>query len=310
MAPETSGGGRQTAFHVRFTAPQPAPLRAPLTLRTMKSNTQALAGSGGIRFDTACLQTGPRLYYVETGKLEGQPVVFLHGWPDSWFSFSRVLPLLPADMRALAVDLRGFGNSDRPPSGYTIPEMADDVIAFLDAVGIERATLVGHSFGSFVARQVAIAQPHRVDSLVLIGTGYTASNPVTREVQSALRDLPDPIPLEFARDFQASTAHRPLPADFFNRIVSESLKLPPRLWRLALDGLVDYNDTRQLERIEARTLLLWGDRDALFSRVDQDRFVEALPGVRLNVYKDTGHCPNWEQPERVAADIASLILRR
>jgi pimeloyl-ACP methyl ester carboxylesterase len=131
-----------------------------------------------------------------------------------------------------------------------------------------------------------------------------------RDLHNALRDLPDPVPLEFARDFQASTAHRPLPADFFERIVTESLKLPPRLWRLALDGLVAYDDTCELQRIQARTLLLWGDRDALFSRVDQDRFMEALPHARLKDYEETGHCPNWEQPERVAADIASLVLRR
>jgi non-heme chloroperoxidase len=273
-------------------------------------NVRRNAAISGNHHAAVRLQSGPCLHYAESGDSEGQPVVFLHGWPDSSLSFSRVLPLLPADIRALAIDQRGFGDSDRPSSGYTIPEMAGDVIAFLDAVGIERATLVGHSFGSFVARQAAIAQPHRVDTLVLIGTGFTASNPVTREVQNALRDLPDPIPMEFARDFQASTAHRPLPADFFDRIVSESLKLPPRLWRLALDGLLDYNDTRYLERIEARTLLLWGDRDMLFSRVDQDRVLEALPGARLNIYEETGHCPNWEQPQRVAADIASLILRR
>jgi non-heme chloroperoxidase len=276
----------------------------------MKSDIQVTVASGGIRFDAVRLQNGLHLHYAEGGNPEGQPVVFLHGWPDSWFTFSRVLPLLPASIRALAVDQRGFGDSDRPASGYTIPEMAGDVIAFLDALGIERATLVGHSFGSFVARQVAIAQPHRVDTLVLIGTGYTASNPVTRDLQNTLRDLPDPIPREFARDFQASTAHRPLPADFFERIVTESLKLPPRLWRRALDGMIEYDDARQLERIEARTLLLWGDRDVLFSRVDQDRFMEALPAARLRLYEETGHCPNWEQPERVAADIAAVMLRR
>ncbi|HET9446259.1 MAG TPA: alpha/beta hydrolase, partial [Steroidobacteraceae bacterium] len=268
------------------------------------------AGGRSIHLNAVRLQNGPCLHYAETGDSEGQAVIFLHGWPDSWFSFSRVLRLLPNEIRALAVDQRGFGDSDRPPAGYTIAEMAGDVIAFLDALGIERATLVGHSFGSFVARQAAIAHPHRVDKLVLIGSGYSAANPVTREVQNALRDLPDPIPVEFAREFQASTAHRPLPADFFNSIVIESLKLPPRLWRLTFDSLLDYNDARLLERIEARTLLLWGDRDALFSRVDQDRLIEALPGARLSVYEETGHCPNWEQPERVAADIAELILRR
>jgi pimeloyl-ACP methyl ester carboxylesterase len=276
----------------------------------MKTSTQAVTAGAGIHLSAIHLPNGPCLHYAETGDCEGQAVVFLHGWPDSWFSFSRVLPLLPDEIRALAIDQRGFGDSDRPPSGYTIAGMAGDVIAFLDALRIERATLVGHSFGSFVARQTAIAHPDRIDKLVLIGSGYSAANVVTREVQNALRDLPDPIPVEFAREFQASTAYRPLPADFFDRIVTETLKLPPRLWRLTFDSLLDYNDTRLLERLEARTLLLWGDRDALFSRVDQDRLIEAMPGARLKVYEETGHCPNWEQPERVAADIAALILRR
>jgi len=276
----------------------------------MASTIQRNVEAGGIRFGAVRLQDGPCLHYAEAGQPEGQPVVFLHGWPDSWFTFSRVLPALPAGIRALAVDQRGFGDSDRPQSGYTIPELAGDAVAFLDALGIERATFVGHSFGSFVARQLAIARPHRVHALVLIGTGYTAANPVTRDLQKTLRDLQDPIPFEFARDFQASTAHRPLPADFFERIVTESLKLPPRLWRLAFDHLVAYDDAWQLEGIEARTLLLWGDRDPLFSRVDQDRFLDALPDARLSIYEETGHCPNWEQPQRVASDIAALMLRR
>ena len=254
------------------------------------------------------LATGVRIEYVEQGHADGAPVVFLHGWPDSWFSFSRVLPLLPESVRALAVDQRGFGDSDRPESGYAIHEMAADVIAFLDALEIERVTLVGHSYGSFVARQAAITQPQRVVALALIGTGFAASTPVMRDLQNALRDLPDPIPVEFATDFQASTAYRPLPPEFFERIVAESLKLPPRLWRLAIDRLVEYDDTQQLARIEAPTLLMWGDQDALFSRTDQDRFMATLPAAQLTVYEETGHCPNWERPERVAADIAALVF--
>jgi non-heme chloroperoxidase len=171
------------------------------------------------------------------------------------------------------------------------------------------ATRIGYSFGSFVARQAAIAQPQRVSALVLIGTGFAASNPVTQDLQSVLRKLPDPISVEFARDFQASTAYCLLPPEFFERIVAESLKLAPRLWRLALDRLIEYDDTRQLARIEAPTLLLWGDRDALFSRTEQDRFMAALPAAWLTVYEETGHRPNWERPEQVAADIASLALR-
>ena len=146
--------------------------------------------------------TGTRLHYAEFGKPDGRPVLFLHGWPDSWFSFSRVLRLLPDELRALAIDQRGFGESDRPESGYTIPEMADDAIAFLDALRIPRATVVGHSFGSFVARRAAIAHPERVTALALIGTGLSGSNAVTRELQSSLRDLPDPIPVQWLAIFR------------------------------------------------------------------------------------------------------------
>jgi non-heme chloroperoxidase len=260
-----------------------------------------------MRFATAPIATGPRLHYAEYGDPQGEPIVFLHGWPDSWFSFSRVLPLLPERLHAFAPDQRGFGESDRPESGYAIPDLAADAIAFLDAVGITRVTLVGHSYGTFVARQVAIAHPERVSALVLIDTGFSTSNPVTQDLQTSMRDLPDPIPEQFARDFQAGTAYQPLPADFFDRIITESLKLPPRLWRLTIDQMLAYDDTHQLARIQAPTLLLWGDRDALFSRADQDRMMAALTAARLTIYDETGHCPNWERPERVAADIAKLL---
>jgi non-heme chloroperoxidase len=98
-----------------------------------------------------------------------------------------------------------------------------------------------------------------------------------------------------------------VPAEFFDRIVGESLKIPPRLWPVMIDGLLAYDDTRELGGIRAPTQLLWGDHDALFSRAQQDAFVAALPTARLKVYPETGHCPNWECPEWVAADIAHLV---
>jgi pimeloyl-ACP methyl ester carboxylesterase len=261
------------------------------------------------RFGKVRVATGPRLNYAEFGWPDGRPVLFLHGWPDSWFSFSRVLELLPDDVRAIAVDQRGFGDSERPASGYSIAEMADDALALLDSLGVPRATFVGHSFGSFVARRVALAHPNRVARLVLIGTGFSPANAVMRDLQESLHDLPDPIPVEFAREFQSSTACRPLPAEFFERIIEESLKLPPRLWKLLIDRLLEYDDTNELSRIAAPTQLLWGEKDALFSRAEQDAFMAALPGARFSIYDETGHCPNWEQPERVAADIVAFLPR-
>jgi len=260
-----------------------------------------------LRFATIQLATGPRLRYATQGDADGIPVVFLHGWPDSWFSFSRVLPLLPPRLRAFVPDQRGYGDSDRPASGYAIDDFATDVVAFLDAVGVERAAIVGHSFGSFVARRVAIASPARVSRLVLIGTGVSAGTPPVREAQASLRELADPVTVDFARAFQAGTAHAPLPASFFERIVEESMKLPSRLWRELLDALLAYADADDLARITPPTLLLWGEHDALFPRQDQDRLAASIRGAELRIYRGIGHCPNWESPERVAADVQAFL---
>lgn len=67
-----------------------------------------------------------------------------------------------------------------------------------------------------------------------------------------------------------------------------------------IDSLMDYDDTEHLSGITARTLLLWGNRDALFPRAHQDRIAAALPNAELKVYPETGHCPNWGRPELVA----------
>jgi non-heme chloroperoxidase len=260
-----------------------------------------------LRFADAQLSTGVRLRYAAQGDPTGEPLVFIHGWPDSWFSFGRLLPLLPASHRAYSLDQRGFGDSERPAGGYAIDDFAADVAAFLDAVGVARATLVGHSFGSFVARRVAQRHPDRVERLVLIGSAVTADNAVLREVQAIVRSLEDPLPPAFVREFAASTVHVPLPAPFFEGVVAESLKAPARVWRAALDGLIAADDAGRLGRLAAPTLLLWGEQDALFSRADQERLVAAIPGAALTVYPDTGHSPNWERPERVAADLEAFM---
>ncbi len=260
-----------------------------------------------MRFATIRLSTGPRLHYAEHGDADGEPTLFLHGWPDSWFSFSRVVPLLSRRVHAFVPDQRGFGDSERPGDGYGIGDYAADAVAFLDAVSIDKANIVGHSFGTFVARQVAITYPERVAGMVLIGTGASADTALTREVQAAMLDLQDPVPVEFAREFQAGTVSAPLPESFFERIVDESLKLPARLWRDVFDAVVAYDDVDELARIATPTLLMWGEQDALFSRGEQDRLLAAITGAKLIVYRETGHCPNWERPEDVAADLQEFL---
>src|SRR5687768_5014760 len=110
-----------------------------------RSSPHSLAASGPPepRFADISLSTGVRLRYAAQGDAGGRPVILLHGLSDSWFSYSRVLPEMSGPYRFYAIDLRGHGDSDRPPGGYTPSELAADVIAFMDAMGIERAALVG-----------------------------------------------------------------------------------------------------------------------------------------------------------------------
>ena len=83
---------------------------------------------------------------------------------------------------------------------------------------------------------------------------------MTLEVQRNVRTLADPVAVEFAREFQAGTVHVPLPVEFFDGLVAESLKLPARLWREVLDGLLAFDDAADLRRISAPTLIMWGER--------------------------------------------------
>jgi non-heme chloroperoxidase len=256
-----------------------------------------------LRFATTRLATGPQVHYAEQGDPGGETTIFLPAYADSWFSYSRVLPLLPARYHAYALDQRGHGDSERPAGGYTVEDLAADAVAFLDAAGIERATLVGHSGSCLTARRVAVTDPDRVAGLVLIGAPLSLAKPAVLAFQAAVHALEDPVAAQFVRRFQAGAVHVPLPEEFLEGLVAESLKLPATVWKRALDGLVAFDDAADLGRITAPTLLIWGDQDAVVSREEQQRLEDAMPDARLKVYPDTGHSPHWERPEAVAADV-------
>ncbi len=115
---------------------------------------------------TIDLLTGVRVNYVDQGHPDGAPVVMLHGFTDSLKSFEMVMPHLPAFIRAYVMTQRGHGDSGRPETGYRARDFADDVAAFLDAIGLDRAVLVGHSMGATNALRFAIDYPHRVSGLL------------------------------------------------------------------------------------------------------------------------------------------------
>src|SRR3712207_6153315 len=186
---------------------------------------------------TPLLSTGVRLHYAERGDQGGEAIIFLHGYTDSWYSFSRVLPLLSPSYHAFALTQRGHGDSDKPECCYAPEDFAADVDAFMEEVGIEKATLVAASTGALFAQRAALSYPRRVGRLILIGAQTPPNEDVTGLLEE-MRALEDPVPAEFVRGFQESTIHQPVPQEFLDTVVSESLKLPARVWRDYMEGAV------------------------------------------------------------------------
>jgi pimeloyl-ACP methyl ester carboxylesterase len=275
---------------------------------TGKTTLSLLPQMQPLRFANIQLKTGVRLHYAEQGNPAGQPIILLHGYTDSWFSFSRVLPLFGANYHIYALDLRGHGNSERPANGYKVNNFAADVLAFIDAKNLKSVTLVGHSMGSFIAQQVAYNAPERVSRLVLIGSATTVRNREVFDFQQAVNKLTDPVPAQFIKDFQSGTAYEPLPKEFLEQIVAESLKLPASVWRAVLAGLLTHDTRQQLAAIKVPTLIMWGDKDAFFPKSEQQLLVDALAKGVLKVYSNIGHSPQWERPQEVVRDIEEFLV--
>ena len=257
-----------------------------------------------LQFKKLSLQTGVRLHCAEMGPRDGTPILFLHGCSDSWFSFSRIVGLLPPELRLVIPDQRGHGESEYPPGGYGPPKLAADAIALLDNLGIASAVVVGHSLGSFVAQWMAALAPNRVRKLVLVGSAARTDNHVVRGLAQTVQSLRDPVDAAFIREFQESTIHRPVPPQFLEIVIAESMKLPARVWKAVAAGLLNV-PVPHAAAIRCPVSLLWGSHDAIFSRSDQDELTRRIPGAKLQVLADVGHAPHWEAPE----DFVAHLLR-
>lgn len=254
------------------------------------------------------LRTGVELTVAQAGPRDGMPVLFLHGYTDSWHSYELVLDRLPPGVRAIVPTQRGHGDSEQPACCYGIPELAADGVALLDALGVDRAVVVGHSMGSFVAQRIAAEHPKRVTKLVLIGSGNTLKTPVVAELNDAIQTLTDPVmPPDFVRDFQTSMVRQMPPASFMALVIEESGRMPARVWRAMLAALLRSDADTPGERITAPVLVVWGDRDEVFPRSSQDSLLASLREGRLIVYEDTGHSPHWEYPARFVEELAAFI---
>jgi len=258
-----------------------------------------------IRIRVAELPGGVHLPYAEHGDPTGTPVLMLHGWSDSWRSFEGVMPHLPTSIRALALTLRGHADTSGPES-HTISDTSADVAAFLDAVGVESAVIAGHSMGSIVAQRVALDHPDRVAGLVLMGARPTFDRPNLHELFAAVAELTDPVDPVFIRDFQESTVVQPVAPGLIDMAVSESQKLTADVWRQLMDGVIRVDLSAELPSIAVPTLVIAGECDDVAPLGDAGEVAALIPGARLAIYDDAGHAMHWEDPARVAGDMAAF----
>ena len=245
--------------------------------------------------DLVRLSNGVMLHYAHQGPSNGPALVMLHGFTDSWFSFSRVLPLLPPELRVIAPDFRGHGDSERPQGGYRTSDLADDVIRLMDALNVPKAVIVGHCMGSFVARKVYTLAPDRVSRLVLLAAGPVAGNGVITPLMEAVDALTDPVDETFVREFQTGTVHAPVPAHFMETVIANSRRMPARVWKAVLRGLLD--DEVTLSQPQVRTLVLGGREDTIFSANEQMVLARQFPRGELHLVDGVGHSLHWEMPK-------------
>jgi pimeloyl-ACP methyl ester carboxylesterase len=260
--------------------------------------------------------------YIEIG--DGPPLLFIHGLSGSWPNWLEQLPVFAQTHRVVAVDLPGFGHSPMPREPISISGYARDLDALLEALGIDAAAVVGNSMGGFVAAELAIGFPQRVERLVLVAAAglSTYNNKAGSRALPGLRRA-ERIVAAYAGWVAAhsgAVARRPgLRNATLGLVTSHPSRLPAALaaeqirgagkpgFVQALAANLDYDFSDRLGEIVCPTLIVWGDRDRVITPRDADRFAELIPGSRKVVFEDTGHLAMLERPAAFNALLAGFL---
>ena len=272
---------------------------------------------------------GLSLHFAACGQ-PGQPlVVFLHGFPEAWFAWERQLLALGVDHYAIAPDLRGINRSDKPAAlrDYRAQRAASDVVALAASLGYREFALVGHDWGAAIAYALAIAHPQRVRRLAILNGVHPAV--FARELAAAPAQVAASAYIKlFRRPDAAATLRQDDFAYLLRMFADENGRMPAWLddaasaryrqaWSQpgALDGGLNYyrattlhpadgTDAPALDvaalRVDAPTLMLWGDRDRYLLPGCAQGVERHVPRLRVQHFP---HCSHWiahEEPEAVA----------
>lgn len=277
-------------------------------------------------FETVAAAPGAppiRLHIIEAGN--GPPLVLLHGIGGSAYSFRHFLPVLARTHRVLAIDLKGFGRSDKPTDGaYGTSDHAALVAAVLRKRRLEGVTIVGHSYGGTIALHLALAldrtEPQRIGRLVLMGApAYPQKlGPVQRLLSIPLLPyltlgaLP---PILATRHALATATRRMPPATEFDAIAyaeplyeSGGRHALIETTRLIVEK-ADHHATPRYERIRQPTLLMWCRHDPTVPSSTGERLARTLPRARLVRLDGCEHTPNEESPLEALRYIGAFLRR-
>ncbi|MFZ1870084.1 MAG: alpha/beta hydrolase [Steroidobacteraceae bacterium] len=304
-----AAGGRSLALQLLAVAFVFLSARASATAAAMRVDLRPLDAAR----HTVALPDGITLGYVQLGDPRGVPVVLIHGYTDSDLDWAPLVPYLSPQLRLVLIDLRGHGVSSKPECCYTRLDFAYDVKLLLDALGIQRADIVGHSLGSMIAQTFAEYWPQRTARVVLIsstGGPPPGSGPRKPEFDyaAAIRRLKEPIDPDsaFMKEWWASP--KPVDPEYLRRQRVNAAAIPLEVWLAVLDqGLVDSDLQRTLPRLRAPTLLIWGGADPIMEPAVRWTLRRALPRAKVVIFPGLGHNPFWEEPRACAAVINKFL---
>ena len=267
----------------------------------------------GVEHELHDLPTGVRVHVAVAGPAGAPTVLCLHGWPQHWWVWREVIPRLSGSVRLLCPDMRGFGWSGRPADGsFEKERVADDALALLDVLGVERAVVAGHDWGGWAAILAALRAPERVSGLLAMSVGHPWQ-PRGRVVRNAWR-LWYQVPLATPLVGEALVWSGAMPL-----LVLHGARRDARGWRPGeVEAYVDGLDSRASARLYRHFLvreaaasfrgrrltvparLLHGARDPLGRA-----WVRGFPG-EVEIVDGAGHFLPEEVPELVAERIRAL----
>lgn len=257
--------------------------------------------------------TTPRLqfHYREQGQADGLPMLLVHGSFGSSRWWEPFLQILPEEIHAIAIDLRGCGQSEQPPTGYMIEEQAEDLWSFVTAIGWDEFDLVGHASGAAIAVEFTLNHPNLVNMLALVDPAPIEGAFTPLEVILVLEQLKEDEALlrqALASLMPTYPIDDPAHASFFAQLVADAQQMAPAAFTALAESLNQWNRFSEAKALTLPTLLVWGDQDHIVSRDAMTRSLIAIPGANnLEVLRNVGHCPMLEAPVALAERLIEFI---